>query len=364
MQIFKIKKQNISFFLVIFYIILACIFFYLVVNPLQDTEKIWIGADTGNYVEYSKLLSENEELLTISSNLLGPIFILRMVNHNYDLILFINCFLFFLSYILVRNNFKIDEQKFILLLLMNPMLFISLVSINKEIFGLFSITLLACFLKNKNILYIILSLITSILVRWQQSVVIILVFFMTDKIYVYRDKKILNLLFMIVIISVIYPSFISPIINQVMDFETLNSQQDKAFGLSILLNELQDRYMFFVAVVPKILISYFGNIIKVFTFPIETLKLLIEPESVNIENIYNTYIIVGHQISMLILLFIFSKNIIQNRVKFNNISDNIFLCGVYSILYSLGLAIQYRYFFPIYILFCLEISQKKHLITK
>ncbi len=360
MQIFKIKKKNLSLFLIIFYIILACLFFYLVVNPLQDTKNIWIGADTKTYIEYARLFSDSQELVTVSSNFLGPILILRMVNYNYDLILLINCILFLLSYFLIKSNYKINELKFILLLLINPMLFVSLLSINKEIFGLFSIALLSCFFKSKNILYLLISLISAVFVRWQQFLIVVLMFLMTEKIYVYRNRKILSLLLIIMVISVIYPLLISQIIDQVVDVETLNAQQDKFFGLSVILNDLQNKYMFFIALIPKILLNYFGNIIKVFTFPIEIWNLLMKPESVDIENIYNTYIIVGHQISMLILFFMFLKNVSQNKAKLKNISDNMFLCGVYSILYSLGSAIQYRYFFPIYILFCLEISQKKH----
>jgi hypothetical protein len=72
-----------------------------------------------------------------------------------------------------------------------------------------------------------------------------------------------------------------------------------------------------------------------------------------VSDIYNTFVITGHQAAMTII-FLFL--VFRKRLLLSN--DLVFFSVVYSVVYSLGMFIQYRYYFPVYIAFCIVLSQK------
>jgi hypothetical protein len=359
------KKLLFSQTLVVIYSLAALLFYQFVIFPTQQIYEIRFGADSDTYVSYAESL-DYESLISVSANYFGPVVLFRMLQSNLFLVAALNCAVFIWMYFLMQKYYSLNYTKFSLLLLINPMLFMSLATLNKEIFGMASVVLTLCFIKSGKKRLLFLSLIFAVFTRWQQLLVVFTFLAIISKFNPFK-KRISAILFLIFFVSIIYPSqaaFLSSAANETATFEL---QQEKLFGILPVLNQLQDSYMFFIAVIPKTLINFFGNVFR----PLDMLTQKIE---VDTSDIYNSYIVTGQQASMVLLVFVggfefFKKsarvgdlNRWDNRKKISKkftekINNELLYCIVYCILFSLGAFIQYRYFFPIYILLCAELCK-------
>lgn len=369
-------KVPFNIVIVILYSLIALLFYQIVVEPLQL--NIRFGADSDVYVTYAESSMGDEHLVSVSSNYFGPVVLLRLLQQNLFFVAMINCLLFTGTFLLIQRYYstEISGLKFTILLLINPMLFMSLATVNKEIFGLVSVAMLICFIKGRNFILLFLSLFFAVLTRWQQ-VLVNLLFLLVIGRFNPLKKRINVILAITVLISLIYPSQAALFSTAATDSETFDFQQDKLFGILPILNQLQDNYLFFIATIPKIMINLFGNIFRPFTILLNTIT---NNMGVDALDIYNSYIVTGHQLSMLFVATISIYKLLHSDLKESSqsklkkrlrypvshkewINNELFYCMIYCVLYSLGAFIQYRYFFPIYILFCLELSKRKSATT-
>jgi hypothetical protein len=362
------KKVLIPQILIVFYSLAALLFYQSVIFPLQQIYEIRFGADSETYVSYAESL-DYENLISVSANYFGPVVLLRMLQNNLLLVAELNCAIFIWMYLLIQKYYDLKFIKFSILLLVNPMLFMSLATLNKEIFGMASVVLTLCFVKSGKKILLLLSILFAIFTRWQQVLVILTFLAMSSKFNPFK-KRISSILFLVLFVSLIYPSqaaFLSSAANETATFEL---QQEKLFGILPVLNQLQDNYLFFIALIPKTLINLFGNVFR-------PLDLLTQKVEVDTSDVYNSYIVTGQQASMVLIALMAGYEILKkyltagnlnkwyNRKKVShkfieNINDELLYCIVYCILFSLGAFIQYRYFFPIYILLCVELCKKKN----
>lgn len=365
------KHQNKSLLpsqvLVVAYSLGALLFYQFVIVPAQQLYEIRFGADSDTYISYAESL-DYESLISVSANYFGPVILLRLLQNNLFLVAILNCIVFVSIYFLIQKYYNLNYTKFSLLLLINPMLFMSLATLNKEIFGMASVVLTLCFIKSGKKRLLFSSLIFAIFTRWQQVLVILTFLAIISRLNPFK-KRISAILFLIFFVSVVYPSqasFLSSAANETATFEL---QQEKLFGILPVLNQLQDNYLFFIAFIPKTLINFFGNVFR----PLDLLTQRIE---VDTSDIYNSYIVTGQQACMVLLVFTGGYEFFKKAVRAGNINrwdnrkkisakftekinDELLYCIVYCILFSLGAFIQYRYFFPIYIMLCAELCKVK-----
>lgn len=366
------KKVLIPQILIVFYSLAALLFYQSVILPLQQVCEIRFGADSETYVSYAESL-DYENLISVSANYFGPVVLLRMLQNNLLLVAELNCAVFIWMYLLIQKYYDLKFIKFSILLLVNPMLFMSLATLNKEIFGMASVVLTLCFAKSGKKILLLLSILFAIFTRWQQVLVILTFLAMISKFNPFK-KRILAILFLVFFVSLVYPSqaaFLSSAANETATFEL---QQEKLFGVLPVLNQLQDNYLFFVALIPKTLINLFGNVFR-------PLDLLTQKIEIDASDVYNSYIVTGQQASMVLLVLMAGYEFLKKLLKAGNlnrwynqkktstkfiesINNELLYCIVYCILFSLGAFIQYRYFFPIYILLCAELCKKSYINTK
>lgn len=323
----------------------ACLFFIFAINDSYYNQDVFsIGADSSTYYKLAQLYDLSSiELVTLGSNFLGPMLILKFTDMNNYFVFTINLLFFTISYICINKYYYIRRYRFLFFLCINPMLLASLLLVNKEIIGLFSMALFACYLVNKSKRYLWMALLFGLLTRWQQSFVFLVFIMLNSKLNPLKHYRKLTLLALVLSLSVLYPPFLSSTLGTVGDAETLARQSDTAGGFAQLLNRLQDHYLFFVAVIPKIFSNLFGNIFRIKNY-------ILAPSDIDLYDIYNSFIVLGHQIAMFIVTILL---IYKKKLKLS--SDIIYFSTLYLIVYSLSTMIQYRYIYPIYILICLNL---------
>ena len=335
--------------LLVIYTVFSLVFFNIFVNPfLQGESDLRWAADSLTYLDMASYIEDYTSLFNIGSNALGPVLIARLLGNDSFLIATFNYLLFIFSYWILINTFKVNRLKLLLLFLATPMLLVSILTLNKEILGFFAISILAYTLeKSKNKFLILSILFVSIFVRWQLFLSIFL-FLILQKFSSGYIRRIVILASIIMIISLVYPIFYNFFdLEFILNLDVNISEQTTKSGFIIQLNDLQNRYMFFLAVIPKIMYNLFADANKIY-FSITELN------SLDYTDIYNNFIIPLHCV---VMVFIFLN--LANQKKLDVLSNNIYFFLFYSIIFSLSPYVQPRYFFPIYPLLCLEISKRK-----
>lgn len=320
--------------------------FYAFISDDYFTNYFYrFDADAVTYVEIVNSFDSYWTLFGLTHNSIGPTLIL-LISGNNNLIVFIfNISLLIIIFIMVFNayNDKINKLKFTFLFLINPLLLGSLLTVNKEIIGLLSVAILACYFKTNNKFHFILSLILSFITRWQSLFVFILFYFINSRFNPLKNKRFKFIILFCIILSAILPSLNSLISDELY---TIVGQDDKLFGIIELFNTLQNNYLYILAVVPKVLSNLFGNIFRIFT-------IIINPQNIDFTDIYNNVFILGHQLIMFFMAIYF---VIKKKLFLR--SDILYFAIIYLIIFSTSPSIQYRYMFPLYVLFCITLSLK------
>jgi hypothetical protein len=332
-----LKIKRITIILAV-YFLLVLLFSFEIGGPYLEGKYSNLHASADS-ITYIKLAKQNDiPLVSVGGNLLGPTIILRLLNFNNFLVVLLNCFLFYTSFFLAIKYFNLNKLKFLLLLIINPLIFLSLTTINKEILGLFLSVVLVCYLKTNNKIFLFITLSMALFTRWEQFAVII-VFLLLKKFNFLTRKRLLMVVLIVAALTILYPSFLLHQVELIYGNGKLNDVN--SLGTIHYLNALQAHYMFFIVLIPKLLLNYFGDIIKIFiTFP-------------NWTDIYNTYGILGAGFCFLLILI---KLIKQRKLKLKD--DRIYFCVIMSVMYTMMPIVQLRYFFPLYIIMCIIASER------
>ena len=198
------RTRALGFVAVLLYCSVAVAVFFLVVDPaLRGELKVTAWADTQIYFEYARE-HLGSQLLTLSGNYIGPVALILALQYENSLILAFNCLLLVGIYALVVRVCKVREGFFALLLLMNPLLFASLVAVNKEILGLCGILVFACYLERRRPALLGLSVLLSAMARWHQVLALLLFLFLRSRLWPLRRRPLITLAVVVAGVSVIY----------------------------------------------------------------------------------------------------------------------------------------------------------------
>jgi hypothetical protein len=319
-------------------------------------------ADTLVYLELAKNQDLGDVFFKFDGNLLGPILIASMLDSNVSSIAIFNCFLFLFSYFKISSNFRVHNNYLIAAFILSPMLMVSILTLSKEMIGFFMLIMFLCHLNSRSktavkIFGFLVIVSLSFLVRWQQSLTLIM-FALSEIAFNYlqsRNFAVRNLskfrfkflMLVLVILSILYPY-----LNSNTDiFSSLSDQvtEDSTRGGSIvILNNIQNYYFgYLIVFLPKLLLNYFGDCLKIVDF-------LVKPNSIDYNDAYTNFIIPFQQ---LLMFFVVSSTLTIKviRKELNFSSFTIYFAALYSAIYALSPFIQSRYFFPLYPVFCLDL---------
>lgn len=341
------KKYKI---ILICYLLTVSIFFAIFIrdDSYLSNPAYRFYADTLTYYKLSNMNIAIQSMVGLTQNFLGPLLIIALTGKKliyafiFNLILFIcSIKLFFVTY-----EEDIDKNIFTCYLLLNLLLFASLLLVNKEIFALSSILFFLIYNKKKDKRILFLSLMFAFFARWQHLLIYIIYFFFKSKLNPFKRENIFSIFLMILFINTFYTFFFAKYGN-VYSVGTMIAQKEKAGLLINTLKLMEENYMYGFALPVKILLNLAGNITRV---P----KIFIL--SYILEDVYNNLFILGHQIATIFLVY---KMVIKRKINLNN--DAFFLSSLFCIFYSMSSMIQYRYYYIVYVLWVFVLAEKRSL---
>ncbi|MBA3319513.1 MAG: hypothetical protein H0T50_15680 [Gemmatimonadales bacterium] len=346
MNVLTVRKSNLG---LLAYLASALVLFALVVRPsLEGSSGLRVTADSGTFLALVAALAANpEQLISIGANYLGPFLILRLTQSDHLAVALLNGGLFLLSYLVVVKSFDLHRPRFVALLCLNPMLGISLLSVNKEILAFASAGFMASYLAGGRRWLLAAALSLSILARWQMTLVILIALLVRSRLNPFVRHRALTLALMVGAISVLYPPVLRVHLAAGLESQFTASQFASTAGLTGLFSAIQDNYGYFIVVVPKVLLSYFGNLLRLFDF-------VVRPDRIDYSDVYNNIVVLGHQVCMAGVCLLALR-----RRRLTLASDNVFFIAVYSVVFAISVLISYRYFFPIYLLVCIELCRRR-----
>jgi hypothetical protein len=109
---------------------------------------------------------------------------------------------------------------------------------------------------------------------------------------------------------------------------------------------MEMHFLFFLAAVPKIAENLFGEFLNPATISRYTL-----------EDLANSYILLFNNLATLLVIL---KLQMKGRFRLKSIqSDLMYLAALSSLVMSISLVIQPRYFYIVYVLLCMEAARKQ-----
>jgi hypothetical protein len=147
-------------------------------------------------------------------------------------------------------------------------------------------------------------------------------------------------------ISVLYPTVLRVVLAPGLESQFTASQLTSTAGLTLLLASIQDHFGYFLVLIPKVVLNYFGNLFRLFDF-------VVRPSTIDYSDVYNNVIVLGHQLCMVLVCWLALR---KRRLQLG--SDNVYFIAVYSIVFGISVLISYRYFFPMYLLLCIDLCRR------
>lgn len=335
--------------IIVIYFALAIVYFYFMGDKMLNEETFFrFFADSSTYEEASVELKNLSllQLFAINPNYFGPLTILRIVDGSRWGVLTLNILVFILCLKLFYMAFPLRKYLFVSILLLNPITFSSLLSINKEIFSILTVALLVYGRKNRKILPIFACLLLSFFVRWQFTLVIITFLLMVSPLNVFRNRRFLSLSFLLIAVSILFDQFSSTIFSNATEVGISGGEQWDGSGLWGRLLDVQTSGGYFLVFFVKILHSMFGLLSYFY-------KIFDPPE------FYNYVVVMLHSFFMLII-FIYA--FIRRKLDIGN--ELLYIGLIYLIIFGLTPIYAPRYFYPVYVLLCILVAEKAAIIYR
>jgi hypothetical protein len=305
-----------------------------------EHNELRIGADSTIYLAVADAIRDGSStvaLLAFSSNLVGPVAIALALKYAALIALF-NYFLFLLS-IRSARALGFNFCLFALLLALDPETLPSVVTLNKEVLGMFGFVLLIRYeySERHSKLLLLLSLFFGMMARWEQ--VAISIMFVILRRGIFRRHPWLSLLLVAVGISIGWPFMLAH-----MDLSGFTDQAAGA-GLILRLNNIQAHGGYLLVLIPKMLLETFGYV----TTPWYFLGAFWNEDFTDWQN---QFFINLHSVAMLFMCgwFVLRKKVdVKQPIPF--------LVLLYLIVTTTNTFVMPRYGYPAYALLAMEAAR-------
>jgi hypothetical protein len=329
------------------YLLVSWGIFFEAVTPVADFRfQPTIEADSSTYWIAAGLhttdFSEQAPGTDAAGNLFGPVIQAALLRTNFNVAL-CNCLLLIASLWVVGSMPEFDRSMFLLLMMANPLLISSLITLNKEIFAMAGMIFFIRYtsVKRFRLFFLFLALSVSFMARWQQTFVMLLFVGVESHLSPVRRHPRLAILTTLGAFTMGYalvvrlvPSF----------FEALLAQAQAGHTI-VLLDNIQARYGFPVVVIPKILMNVSGHFITPGYF-------LANYWTEDFANWRDQIFTVIHTLmTTFLLLILFFTNRLRTQYA------AVRLLAYYLMMTAINPMIQPRYEYAAYVLLCLEASR-------
>jgi hypothetical protein len=334
--------------LFVVYLIASYFVFFEAVAPVANFRlQPIIQADSSSYWEASGVRTTNFADrqwagADASSNLFGPVLEAEVLRTDLNVALF-NCFLFIFCLSILRSMPQFDRGTFLLLMLMNPFLILSLITLNKEIFALSGIVVFLRYTEAKRFraAWLALALVLSLFARWQQVLVLLLFLTYESKLSPLRGRRRWGVAVTVLGFTVGYglvyhlvPFFFAALLAQAEGGHTI-----------VVLDNIQANFGFPLVAIPKIMMNCLGRFITPVYF-------LHDYFLGDFTNWIDQIIMPMHTLllSMLLVVMAFTRKLRLRHAP-------VYLLVLYLLMTAVNPMVQPRYEYAAYVLICMEASR-------
>lgn len=343
---FLVSPRKISFWLLLgllgIYCLLCAVIFLQWVNPsLTGKSDQRIAADSGTYIYMADGLRDGRAepwvyaaLASFPNTLWMPVLLAFAIPNTFWMA-GLNLAIFGTSIQLFRKTAAISTGLFVALLVLNPTTTISILSVNKEIVDLFAVAIFCFGLARKRKWMICVALFLSLLNRYEVCLAMMVLLFVQSRFNPLRRHRNATVAIFVVLLTILLPAFASHALSN--RFEEASNA-----GLIAVLDGLEMHYLFFLAVVPKVLEAMFGELLNSSHWA-----------QYSSDDLANSYILFLSNLSFFaaILALIVKK-------QFTIRSDWMYFAVLGAILMSVSLVIQPRYYYYCYVLICFQVAHR------
>jgi hypothetical protein len=335
-------KDCLLYFGIPAYLTISILIFFVWVNPSLIGENTHhIAADSDTYMSFARSIRAQENdpfviasLSSFPNNLWGPV-LFGLIFNSTIAIVAMNYAILIFSLWLITKSADIDIGLLLILVFANVTTSISLLSLNKEMLDLLAISLFIYYLARGKRIALVAACLISAIFRYEACVVMLLYLAIHSRWNILRNSRKTTLIAVCIGLSLFLSTFLSGSMTMRLQEVTATSNSG---GLLLLLDGLQQHYLFFIAVIPKILDNLFAELISVSHWPLYTLD---DPA--------NSFFLLGNNIANLgIIIYLVLKK------RFSLRSNLVYCACLSAICMSTAMVIQPRYFYSAYILLCVE----------
>lgn len=327
--------------------LLLVILFVMLFHPAYESEtgiKFYSDSKVYEFFYDNFDISNYYQLVEVTKNFLGPTFLLWLTQKELWLIFVLNFIFFVVSYRVMSKHISYEKRScFLLLLIINPFVFFSIFSVNKEIILLLTISLFLDYLISGNRKVLFWVFILSILVRWQMALFVIsflfLSFLLKGRTSFFR--------FLVFVLYVTGISFLYGVMGELTSSLHIRNESNLSAGevsFFVKLSDFQQAGYYLIVFPAKFAHLYFGMLLN--GFPSEGLDLF-----------YNYYVRYFSSLyNLLLLVFLFGLNFFK-RLKVDPLVFNLAL--FLAVFFSLTPIYEPRYLLPVSITLLFSIFYKK-----
>jgi hypothetical protein len=333
--------------LFVVYLIVSYFIFFEAVAPVANFRfQPLIQADSGTYwaasgrTMYS--LNQDETGAHASSNLFGPVLEAELLGTDFNVAL-LNCLLFVFCLSILRGMPQFDRGTFLLLMMMNPFLLVSLITLNKEIFALAGMVVFIRYTEAERFraAWLGLALTLSLFARWQQVLVLLLYVAYESKLSPLRGRRRWGVAITVLGFTIGY----GLIYRLVPFFFAALLAQAEAGHTIVILDNIQARFGFPLVAIPKIMMNCLGRFIT----PVSFLRDYFLGDFTD----WLSQIILP--MHTLLLSALLAGMLFARKLRLQH--TPVYLLVFYLLMTAVNPMIQPRYEYAAYVLLCLEASR-------
>jgi len=296
-----------------------------------------IAADSTTYIYFADTLREGladpfviGAMTTFPNNFWCPV-LLALIIKSTLVMVFVNYIMAVVSVLLLRETLSVSTWRFLALLLLNATTTVSLLAVNKEIVDVLAVSIFLFSYHRRNRILLLLALALALFNRFETCLVMAVFICLKSRLNPMRRRRILTIFLLTVGLSILLPLAASKVLAQ--RFEEASSA-----GFVNLLDQLEMHYLYVLAVIPKILENFFGELLNIS-------KL----SSYSFSDPANSYFLLSNDLASAIVFVILA---LRRKLSLN--ADIIYFAAIGCIIMAISLVIQPRYFYAFYVLLCLQ----------
>jgi hypothetical protein len=314
------------------------VFLVVALPVLRGDMQFKFYVDTMTYERIARTMPLSFDLVQIGVNLFGPVLVLNVLGGNRFLVYLFNVACLVAAFVVVARSFPVNRLRLLFYLMVTPLMFTSLLSINKEIMAVAAIAFFAAYYASGRRWQLAVALATSFLVRWQMTLFMLVFMAMASPLNPLRRRRFLSLLLLTVAISVVYVQNLATF-HRLDQVAALGAREAvEGSGLYQAFISVQNKFGYFLVFLPKTLHQMVGPLSRV-------------DKVTDMSNFFNNDVLFFHSLATVILL---GSALWRRRIRLD--LDPIYIAAVYAAVFGLSPIFSPRYFLPIYVLVAIAVA--------